>query len=75
LILFMLPQQNFDFMNITIREGEKMEMPERHLELRFGHFFRSFVTWLLMITVLYVLYKFTSFPDNINGNITAAAAM
>ncbi len=72
LILFMLPSQNFDFMNITIREGEKMEMPERQLELRFGHFFRALITWLLLLAILFVLYKL-SFPDTFAGNSTGAA--
>jgi large-conductance mechanosensitive channel len=73
LMLFMLPTQNFDFMNIVIREGEKFESPERQLELRFGHFFRASCTWFLMLAILFVLYKFTNFPDIKEGNRTGAA--
>ncbi len=73
IMYFILSPQNFDFMNITIREGEKFEIPERQLELKFGHFFRAFITWLLLITTLFVLYKFTPFPDIVTGNSTGAA--
>jgi large-conductance mechanosensitive channel len=68
LLQFMLSEENFGFMDITIREGEKMPPIQRQIELRFGNFFREFVTWLLIITTLYVLYKFTGFPDQITGN-------
>ncbi len=73
LMFFIFSPQNFDFMNITIREGEKFEIPEKHIELKFGHFFRSFITWLLLMTFLFVLYTCTSFPDIITGNNTGAA--
>jgi len=68
LFQFMLTEENFGFMDITIREGEKMPQIQRQIEMRFGNFFREICIWLLMITVLYVLYKFTSFPDQISGN-------
>ena len=68
LLQFMLTEENFGFMDITIREGEKMPQIQRQIELKFGNFFREFVTWLLIITTLYVLYKFTGFPDQITGN-------
>jgi large-conductance mechanosensitive channel len=73
LMYFMLSPENFDYMNITIREGEKFIIPERHIELKFGNFFRSFITWLLLMAFLFALYKFTSFPDLIGGNNTGAA--
>jgi large-conductance mechanosensitive channel len=75
LINFILTNQNFDFMNITIREGEKMDFPERQIELKIGHFFISFITWLLLMTFLFALNKFTSFPDTNVGNISGAAVM
>ena len=68
LMQFTLSEENFGFMNITIREGEKMPHIQRQIEIRFGNFFRELCVWLLMITVLYVLYNFTNFPDQINGN-------
>lgn len=67
LLHFMLTEENFGFMDITIREGEKMPPIQRQLELRFGNFFREFVLWLLIMTVLFCLYKFTAFPDQ-RGN-------
>lgn len=73
LLQFILTEENFGFMDITIREGEKMPYIQKQLELKFGNFFREFCTWLLVITALYVLYKFTSFPDTIGGNITGSA--
>ncbi len=73
LVSFMFPSSNFDFMDITIREGEKFEIPQQQLELKFGHFFKSFITWLLLLAFLFVLYKFTSFPDTLAGNSTGAA--
>lgn len=73
LLQFMLSEDNFGFMDITIREGEKMPIVKRQLEIRFGNFFRELCVWLLMITVLYVLYKSTNFPDQINGNPGVAA--
>lgn len=68
LLQFTLSDEYFGFMDITIREGEKMPPIQRQIELRFGSFFRELCVWLLMLTVLYVLYKFTSFPDQIYGN-------
>jgi large-conductance mechanosensitive channel len=70
---FMLPEENFGFMDITIRDGEKMIMPPRKLEIKFGNFFRQFVTWLLVISTLFVIYKFTDFPDIKGGNSTGQA--
>jgi len=68
LLQFILSEENFGFMDITIREGEKMPPIQRQIELKFGDFFREFVTWLFIITTLYVLYRFTGFPDQITGN-------
>lgn len=72
---FILPTQNFDFMNVTIREGEKVVFPERQIEVRVGRFFVAFITWLLLMFILYGLWKFTSFPDTSLGNITGSAIM
>ena len=68
LLQFILSEENFGFMDVTIREGEKMPRFQRQIELRFGNFFREFVTWLLIMLTLFALYKFTSFPDQIQGN-------
>lgn len=68
LLQFMLSEENFGFMDITIREGEKMPPIQRQIELKFGNFFREFVLWILIMAALFALYKFTSFPDQITGN-------
>jgi large-conductance mechanosensitive channel len=68
LLQFILSEENFGFMDITIREGEKMPPIQKQIEIRFGNFFREFVTWLLVMLMLYALYKFTSFPDQLQGN-------
>jgi len=68
ILQFALSEENFGFMDVTIRSGEKMPPVQRQLEIRFGNFFREFCTWLLIITTLYVLYKFTNFPDHLTGN-------
>jgi len=68
LFYFIFSEENFDFMNITIRDGEKMPRMERHIELRFGNFFREFVIILVIFATLYALSKFTNFPDIPLGN-------
>lgn len=68
LLQFMLSENDFDFMDITIRDGDKPPRLNRAIEMRFGRFFREFVTWLFIVAVLYILYKFTDFPDQIEGN-------
>lgn len=72
---FVLPEENFSFMDVTIRDGEKIIPPPRQLEVRLGNFFREFVTWLFAISVLYMLHKFTKFPDTVGGNSQGAAIM
>lgn len=68
LLQFMFTEENFGFMDITIREGEKMPPIQRQIELRFGNFFREFTLWIIIMLTLFALYKFTSFPDQITGN-------
>jgi large-conductance mechanosensitive channel len=70
---FVFPEEFFGFMNINIREGEKMVMPPRNLEIRFGNFFRELTTWLLLISILYFLAKYTRFPDLPQGNACGSA--
>jgi large-conductance mechanosensitive channel len=73
LLQFILTEENFGFMDITIREGEKMPPVQKQLELRFGNFFRESVTWIFVIIALYILYLKTSFPDQKYGNPGVAA--
>ena len=56
-------------MDITIRDGEAIPMPNpMRLDLKLGNFFRQFITWIFAIVVLYLLAKYTRFPDNPKGN-------
>ncbi len=73
LLRFILPEDNFSFMDLPIREGEKIIMPQRQIEIRFGNFFREFITWLFALSTLYCLSIFTRFPDTPHGNILGAA--
>lgn len=73
LLQFVLTEENFGFMDITIREGEKMPPFQKQLELRFGNFFRELCVWLLVMTSLYVLYMYTDFPDIKEGNYKGSA--
>ncbi len=75
LLHFILPEEFFGFMNIVIRDGETMNMPPRKLELKFGNFFRELTTWLIAISSLYFLAKYTRFPDTPGGNYAGAAVM
>lgn len=75
LLQFVLSEENFGFMDITIREGEKMPRAQRHIELRFGNFFREFTLWLIVMLFLFFLYRFTSFPDVKTGNPGMAIIM
>ena len=75
LLHFALPEENFGFMDITIRDGEKLVMPPRRIEIRLGNFFREFITWIFAVSILYMLAVFTRFPDTPGGNCTGAAIM
>lgn len=69
LLHFIIPEENFGFMDVTIRQGEFPQMPlPRRIDLKIGNFFREFVTWVFAMCVLYILAKYTQFPDSLNGN-------
>lgn len=64
-----LPDYLFDYLNITIRDGVEMnKIDQKKLVLDFGQVFKGFITWIFMISVLYILYKYTSLQDNPFGN-------
>ena len=65
---FILSEENFDFMNVTIREGDKPPPFQRPIEIRVGNFFREFVIILVVFATLYALKKLTNFPDISTGN-------
>ncbi len=74
LLHMIMPEDFFGYMNITLREGDKPPPIIRNVELRIGNFFREFVTWLFVVAVLYLLAKFTRFPDNPKGTGGVAIA-
>jgi large-conductance mechanosensitive channel len=66
---FMLPDENFGFMNLVIRDGIDFQRPEpKKLVVDFGSFFKEFVKWVFLITVLFILAKYTRFPNEMGGN-------
>lgn len=65
LLEFMLPEENFGFMNITIRDGIEMNTPSpKKLKMKFGNFFKEFIKWIFVITILFLLAKYSRFPDD-----------
>lgn len=69
LLHFAMPEENFSYMNMTIRDGEQMAMPSpKQLTMKFGNSFRELVIWLSVISVLFLLARYTRFPDHIKGN-------
>lgn len=69
LLHFAMPEENFSFMNVTIRDGEPIIMPTpRQLVMKFGNSFRELVIWLVIIGTLFLLARYTRFPDHIKGN-------
>lgn len=75
LLMMAVPEDFFGFMNVVVREGERPEKVTRAVEIRMGSFFREFVTWMLVVGVLYVTFKYTKFPRTPGGNTNGAAIM
>ncbi len=75
LLHIIFTEEFFGFMDIVLREGEKMPKPIRQIEVKMGNFFREFVTWIILMSVLFILAKYTRFPDHIEGNLSASAVM
>jgi large-conductance mechanosensitive channel len=69
LLDFVLPEENFSFMNLVIRDGISFPKPEpKKLVIDFGSFFKEFVIWIFMITILFLMAKYTRFPTDLGGN-------
>lgn len=76
LLNFALPEKHFDFMDVTIRDGESIQMPNpQKLELKLGSFFKQFITWIFAISILYLMARYTRFPTSERGNYLGAAIM
>ena len=75
LLNFALPHDKFNFMNITLKDGDEPPIADNKISLDFGLFFKEFVSWTLMIVLLFILAKYTRFPDTPGGNVSGAAIM
>ena len=75
LIDFALPSDKFDFMNLTLKDGESTKPQNPKLSMDFGTFFREFVKFLVEIFLLYLISKNTKFPQTMGGNYSGAAIM
>lgn len=75
LLDFVIPPESFSFLNITLRDGIPMTSPEpRRLSIDFGNFFKALITYIFVIGILFMLAKYTRFPDGA-GNVSGAAIM
>lgn len=69
LLHFVMPEENFNYMNVTIRDGEPPIYPSpKQLNMRFGNSLRELVIWLTAISILFLLARYTRFPDHTKGN-------
>jgi large-conductance mechanosensitive channel len=76
LLNFILPEENFGFMDITIRDGQSYPSPiPKRIDLKLGDFFKQFLTWLFSISILYLMAKYTRFPSTPGGNILGSAVL
>jgi large-conductance mechanosensitive channel len=70
---FLLAEEKFSFLNITIREGVEIPKYEpKKLVLDFGQVFREFIKWIIVITIMFLLAKYTKIQDDVQGNPGAA---
>lgn len=75
LLDFVLPDDKFSFMDIVVRDGEDI-MPRNHkLVLKFGDWTREFIKWGVIMVLLYLISKYTNFPDTPGGNKKGVAIM
>lgn len=77
LLDFVLSDEKFNFLNVTIRDGidpiPKFE--NKKLVLDFGQVFKELVKWVFIITILFLLAKYVKIQDNPLGNINGNAIM
>ena len=72
---FILPYEKFEFMDIVVKEGLETVPQNPKLTLRIADFFKEFVKWGFIIVVLFLIGKYTTFPETEGGNSLGAAAM
>ncbi len=70
---FMLPEERFNYLNFTIRDGNEVpKIENKKLVIDVGQVFKEFIKWICVITVLYFLAKYTNIQDISTGNPGAA---
>jgi len=66
---FIMPTEKFDFLNVTIREGYEIPVPDsKKLILDFGPCLKEIIKWVFIISLVYLLSKYTYIQDDKNGN-------
>lgn len=75
LLEYLFPDEKFRFMDITIKDGVEIEPPNPKLTVKFGEMVKEAIKWIVVIFILYMISKFTEFPDTRGGNKTGAAIM
>lgn len=75
LLDFLLPNEKFRFMNVTIRDGEETMPANNKIVIGFGSYTVEFVKWGVLMIGLYLLAKYTDFPETTQGNVGGAAIM
>jgi large-conductance mechanosensitive channel len=66
---FILPEYVFDYLNITVREGyEQPKIDQKKLVIDLGQLLKGFFTWIVMIGIFYILYKYTRLQVSPGGN-------
>ena len=75
LLDFALPQEKFQFMDVTLRDGTEIMPTNPKITMNFGVFLREFLKWTFGIVILYLIAKYSRFPDTPGGNVTGAAIM
>lgn len=58
LIDFAVPEEKIDFLNVTIRDGiGEQRYDTKKLTLDFGQALKSFLAWLIMIFIIYIIWR------------------
>ena len=66
---FIMPTEKFDFLNVTIRDGYDMPMPDsKKLVLDFGPCLKEVIKWIFIIFLVFLLSKYTYLQDDKMGN-------
>lgn len=72
IVNYVFPKEKFNFMNILIKEKEK---EEDNIYINFGNMFKEFISYIIMLIIIFVIAKYTKFPDIEGGNKSGAAIM